>query len=95
LLGIPVFWLALSVLRDGINTLELLLHISRLANQHTQATVLVGVLTFLGLPAGALMHPIAGAFSCHFRAGIQESIREHFLRGIPTEVVGFTPMLSG
>jgi MFS family permease len=62
LLGISVFWLALSVLTDGINTLVLPLQISRLANQHNQATIL-GLLTFLGLPAGALIQPIAGTFS--------------------------------
>lgn len=62
LFGISVFWLALSVLTDGINTLVLPLQISRLANQHNQATVL-GLLTFFGLLAGALIQPIAGAFS--------------------------------
>src|SRR5690242_17230807 len=62
LLGISVFWLALSVLTDGINTLVLPLQISRLANQHNQATIL-GLLTFLGLLAGALIQPVAGAFS--------------------------------
>ncbi len=65
LLGISVFWLALSVLTDGINTLVLPLQISRLANQHNQATIL-GLLTFLGLLAGALIQPIAGAFSDKF-----------------------------
>jgi MFS family permease len=62
LLGISVFWLALSVLTDGINTLILPLQISGLTDQHAQATVL-GLLTFLGLLAGALIQPIAGAFS--------------------------------
>lgn len=62
LLGISVFWLALSLLTDGINTLVLPLQISRLANQHDQATIL-GLLTFFGLLAGALIQPIAGAFS--------------------------------
>src|ERR1044071_1307261 len=62
LFGISIFWLALSVLTDGINTLVLPLQISGLANQHNQATIL-GILTFLGLLAGALIQPIAGAFS--------------------------------
>ena len=62
LLGISVFWLALSVLTDGINTLVLPLQIGGLSNQHNQATI-VGLLTFLGLLAGAMIQPIAGAFS--------------------------------
>ena len=62
LFGISVFWLALSVLTDGINTLVLPLQISVLTDQHYQATIL-GFLTFIGLLAGALIQPIAGAFS--------------------------------
>jgi MFS family permease len=62
LLGISVFWLALSVLTDGINTLVLPLQISRSASEHNQATIL-GLLTFTGLLAGALIQPVAGAFS--------------------------------
>ena len=62
LIGISVFWLALSVLTDGINTLVLPLQISQLASQQNQATIL-GLLTFVGLLAGALIQPIAGAFS--------------------------------
>jgi MFS family permease len=62
LVGISVFWLALSVLTDGINTLVLPLQISGLAHQNNPATV-IGLLTFLGLLAGALIQPIAGAFS--------------------------------
>jgi MFS family permease len=62
LFGINVFWLALSVLFDGVNTLVLPLQLSGLANQHNEATVL-GLLTFVGLLAGAFIQPIAGAFS--------------------------------
>ena len=62
LLGISVFWLALSVLSDGVNTLVLPLQLSGLSNQNNQATLL-GLLTFVGLLAGALIQPIAGAFS--------------------------------
>jgi len=62
LFGISVFWLALSVLTDGINTLVLPLQIGGLTGQHNQATIL-GLVTFLGLLAGALIQPIAGAFS--------------------------------
>src|SRR5215211_854257 len=61
-LGISIFWLALSMLFDGINTLILPLQLTQLNNQHSQATVL-GLLTFVGLLAGALVQPIAGAFS--------------------------------
>jgi MFS family permease len=62
LFGISIFWLALSVLTDGINTLVLPLQISDLTDQNNQATIL-GLLTFFGLLAGALIQPIAGAFS--------------------------------
>jgi MFS family permease len=62
LFGISVFWLALSVLFDGINTLVLPLQLGVLASQNNQATLL-GLLTFVGLLAGALIQPVAGAFS--------------------------------
>ena len=62
LFGISIFWLALSVLFDGINTLVLPLEVGLLASQNNQATIL-GYLTFFGLLAGALVQPIAGAFS--------------------------------
>jgi MFS family permease len=60
--GISIFWLALSMLFDGINTLVLPLQLSELADQKTQATVL-GLLTFIGLLAGALVQPVAGELS--------------------------------
>ena len=62
LLGINIFWLALSVLFDGINTLVLPLQMGAFAGRTNQATLL-GLLTFVGLLAGALIQPIAGAFS--------------------------------
>ena len=62
LFGISVFWLALSVLFDGVNTLVLPLQLSEFADQSHQATIL-GLLTFVGLIAGALVQPIAGTFS--------------------------------
>jgi MFS family permease len=62
LLGISVFWLALSVLSDGLNTLVLPHQVGNLTSQNHQATLL-GILTFVGLLAGALIQPIAGAFS--------------------------------
>ena len=62
LFGISVFWLALSVLFDGVNTLVLPLRLSRLSSPGNQATIL-GLLTFVGLLGGALIQPVAGAFS--------------------------------
>lgn len=62
LFGISIFWLALSVLFDGINTLVLPLQVGVFASQNNQATLL-GLLTFFGLLAGALVQPIAGTFS--------------------------------
>ena len=62
LFGISVFWLALSVLSDGVNTLVLPIQLSGPAGQNNQATLL-GLLTFIGLLAGALVQPVAGAFS--------------------------------
>jgi MFS family permease len=66
LLGISVFWLALSVLSDGVNTLVLPLQLGGLSSSNNQATLL-GLLTFVGLLAGAFIQPIAGAFSDRLR----------------------------
>jgi len=66
LLGISVFWLALSVLSDGINTLVLPLQLSGYSSANNQAT-LFGLLTFIGLFAGAFVQPIAGTFSDRFQ----------------------------
>src|ERR1044072_1540708 len=62
LVGISIFWLALSVLSDGVNTLVLPLQLGGLSSSNNQATLL-GLLTFVGLLAGAFVQPIAGAFS--------------------------------
>jgi MFS family permease len=62
LAGISVFWLALSALFDGVTTLVLPLQLSAVSDQSKQATLL-GLLTFFGLLAGALVQPVAGAFS--------------------------------
>src|SRR5512134_2740435 len=62
LVGVSLFWLALSMLFDGLNTLALPVQLSALASEETQATTL-GLLTFLGLMAGALIQPVAGALS--------------------------------
>jgi MFS family permease len=62
LVGVSIFWLALSTLFDGINTLVLPLQVGLLASQSNQGTIL-GLLTFVGLLAGALVQPLAGTFS--------------------------------
>ena len=62
LFGISLFWLALSVLFDGINTLVLPVQLGKISSQDNQATLL-GLVTFVGLLAGALIQPIAGALS--------------------------------
>ena len=62
LLGISVFWLALSMLTDGVNTLVLPLQLNNLVGKSAEATGL-GLLTFVGLLLGALMQPYAGAAS--------------------------------
>jgi len=54
LLVISVFWLALSILL-----------LSGFAKQTSQSTIL-GLITLIGLLAGALIQPIAGAFSDRF-----------------------------
>lgn len=69
LLGISVFWLALSALFDGVNTLVLPLQLGELAGQTNQATIL-GLITFVGLLAGALIQPIAGTFSDRLQPAI-------------------------
>ena len=69
LLGISIFWLALSVLSDGVNTLVLPLRLSDLSAGDHQATTL-GLLTFAGLFAGAFIQPIAGTFSDHWQSAL-------------------------
>lgn len=67
LLGISLFWLALSVLFDGVNTLVLPNTVLKLVGEGRQATIL-GLLTFVGLFAGMLVQPVAGALSDQLRA---------------------------
>lgn len=62
LLAISLFWLALSVLSDGINTLVLPERLMRATGENQQATVL-GLLSFVGILAGMLVQPVAGAWS--------------------------------
>jgi MFS family permease len=67
--GISFFWLALSMLLDGTNTLILPVQLEGLANENTRATTL-GLLTFFGLMAGALIQPFAGALSDRLKPGL-------------------------
>jgi MFS family permease len=66
LLGISVFWLALSALFDGLTTLVLPQHLLGLTDEASKATTL-GLLTFVGLLAGMLVQPVAGALSDRLR----------------------------
>lgn len=64
--GISVFWLALSMLFDGLNTLVLPQHLFGLANESSRATAL-GIVTFVGLLLGMLVQPVAGVLSDRLR----------------------------
>lgn len=66
LLGISVFWLALSMIFDGINTLLLPSQLFSLTNETNKATTL-GLLTFVGLVIGMLVQPLAGVASDRLR----------------------------
>ena len=65
LFGISVFWLALSMLFDGLNTLVLPNYLLR-ASGESKATTL-GLLTFAGLVLGMVVQPVAGAWSDQLR----------------------------
>ena len=62
LFGISIFWLGLSMLSDGLNTLVLPSHLFHFTSEANRATTL-GLLTFTGLLVGLLVQPIAGMFS--------------------------------
>lgn len=62
LFGISVFWLALSMLSDGLNTLVLPQHLLGFTTPTSRATTL-GLLTFVGLLLGMPVQPIAGRLS--------------------------------
>lgn len=66
LIGISVFWLALSILSDGINTLVLPAVLMGLVDESRQATAL-GLISFTGLLAAMLVQPPAGAWSDRLR----------------------------
>src|SRR5215216_2574670 len=62
LVGISVFWLALSMLSDGLDALVLPHHLVALTDAPSRATAL-GLLTFVGLLIGMLVQPLAGLLS--------------------------------
>ena len=62
LIGVNVFWLALSLLADGLTTLVLPHRLLVLAGEAHQATVL-GLITFVGLAVGAAVQPVVGTVS--------------------------------
>jgi MFS family permease len=65
LLGISVFWLALSILADGVNSLVLPKYLLDLGAAGSATTL--GLFTFGGLTAGMLVQPIAGQWSDRLR----------------------------
>jgi MFS family permease len=67
LLGVNIFWLALSMLGEGLNTLLLPSLLLGAVDKGMQATVL-GTLTFAGVLVGMLIQPAAGLASDRQRA---------------------------
>ncbi|MBA3531266.1 MAG: MFS transporter [Ardenticatenales bacterium] len=66
LFGISVFWLALSMLFDGLNALVLPSQLLALGGEGAEATRL-GLVSFVGLLAAMLVQPVAGALSDELR----------------------------
>ena len=66
LLGISVFWLGLSMLFDGVNSIVLPNQLLKTVDESHKSTVL-GLLTFVGITAGMLVQPVAGVFSDRMR----------------------------
>src|SRR5687768_2032621 len=64
-IGINIFWLALSMLFDGLNTLVLPARLLE-AGRESAATQL-GLITFTGLLAAMLVQPLAGHWSDRLR----------------------------
>lgn len=62
MIGISVFWLALSMLFDGLNTLMLPQRLVGFTDSSSRATTL-GLLTFGGLLLSMLIQPVAGLIS--------------------------------
>ncbi len=66
MISISIFWLGLSMLFDGLNTLVLPDYLLDFIGERQRATVL-GLLTFVGLGIGMLAQPLAGALSDRLR----------------------------
>lgn len=66
IIGISLFWLGLSMMSDGINSLVLPAILFDHAAEANRATTL-GLLTFLGLLLGMVIQPLAGALSDQLR----------------------------
>lgn len=66
MLGISVFWIALSMLWDGVTNLVLPDHLVAFTSEANRATVL-GLVSSVGLLAGMLIQPLAGMFSDRMR----------------------------
>ena len=67
LTGISVFWLALALLVDGLNSLVLPVQLFHLRGEAASATML-GLLTFAGILAALVLQPFAGEISDRLRA---------------------------
>lgn len=67
LAGISVFWLALALLVDGLNSLVLPVQLYHLQGEAASATTL-GLLTFAGILAAVVIQPFAGELSDRLRA---------------------------
>jgi MFS family permease len=66
LFGISVFWLGLSMVFDGLNTLILPAQLLGTVDESARATTL-GLITFAGLLAGLLVQPVADLLSDRLR----------------------------
>jgi MFS family permease len=67
LLGINIFWLSLSILSDGFNSLLLPYFLLGVGDENYKASLL-GLLTFVGLLFGMLLQPVAGMMSDRLRS---------------------------
>src|SRR5215216_5461268 len=66
LFGVSVFWLALSMVSDGLTTLVLPTYLLETGDEASRAITL-GLITFAGLLVGMLVQPLAGAWSDRIR----------------------------
>ncbi len=66
LFGVSIFWLSLSMLSDGMNTLVLPILLLGVVPESSKGTAL-GLISFAGLLLGMLVQPYAGAWSDRLR----------------------------